>query len=183
MRIHADASIVTALLFAALAPTAASWGLTGDLRLSPLVFVVALAHAVILGLPAFIFGRSLERVNLITSAAMGLVIGAGPITFLRLLSLGSSTSESHDGVSLIINGIPTLVGWLYELLFSMLFGGLGALGGITFFLVLKLAGGAIREGDGTAPATRGASVATFGLAVVAILLTGVALAIPGITTR
>jgi len=181
VRIHAYASRATALLFAALAPTGAYVALTRDLRLIPFVFAIALGHAVILGLPAFLLGRSLERINLISSAVVGFVIGAGPITLLTLLSLGSNTSASIDGVPTIVNGIPTLVGWLYQLLSLTSFGGFGVLGGIAFFLVLKLAGGAISAGDGTALVTRRASMATSGLAFLAILLTGTALAIPSIT--
>lgn len=136
----------------------------------------------ILGLPAFPLGRWLGRVNLISSTVVGFVIGAGPITLLMLLWLRSNSSASIDGVPTIINGFPTLAGWLYRLLSSMSFGGFGAIAGITFFFILKLASGAIRAGFGAeAPVTRGASLATSGLAVLAILLTGTALAIPNIT--
>jgi hypothetical protein len=182
MRIHDYASWATATLFSGLAPTAAYFAITSDVRLIPFALIIALGHAVILGLPAFLLGRSLGRVDLISSMIVGFVIGAGPITLLTLLSLGSNSSASIDGVPTIINGFPTLAGWLYQLLSWMSFGGFGALGGITFFLILKLAGGAIRAGNGTeAPVTRRAPLATSYLAGLAILLTGTALAIPNIT--
>ena len=182
MRIHAYASTATALLLAGLAPTAVFFAITGDLRLIPFVLVIALGHAVILGLPTFLLLRSVGRVNLITSTAVGFVIGAGPITFLTLLSLGSNGSASINGVPTIINGVPTLTGWLYQLQSWMLFGGLGALGGLTFFLILELAGRAIRaDNEMEAAVKRRASLVTSCLAVVAIMLTGTALAIPNIT--
>jgi hypothetical protein len=182
MRIHAYASRATALLFAGLAPTAAYFAITEDVRLIRFALVIALGHAVILGLPSFLLGRSLGRVNLIFSAVVGFVIGAGPIALLTLLTLGSTKSASINGVPTVINGMPTLAGWEYHLLFWISFGGFGALGGIAFFLILKLTGGAVRADNETAaPITRRASLATSCLAVLAILLTGTALAIPNIT--
>lgn len=182
MRIHTFASSVTALVFAGLASTAAYFAITGDIRLITIVFVIALGHAVILGLPAFLLGRSIQRINLISSTAVGFVIGAGPITLLTLFSLGSNGSASINGVPTIINGMPTSAGWLYDLLSWISFGGFGALGGIAFFLILKLTGGANRaDNETTTPVTRRASLATSCLAVLAILLTATALAIPNIT--
>jgi len=183
MRLHALVSTLTALLFAALAATAAYVAMTGDTRLVPFVLVVAFAHAVVLGWPAFLLGRSLGRVNLISSAILGFMIGACPIPLLTLvMPIGSNTSASIDGVPTMVNGIPTLIGLLYDLLYWSLFGGLGALGGILFFVIVKLAGGSVRPRSETpAPVSRRSSLATSGLAVVALLLTATAFAIPGIT--
>jgi hypothetical protein len=183
MRIHAYASRMTALLFAGLAPTAAYFALTGDVRLIPFVFVIALGHAVILGLPAFLLGRSLGRVNLISSGVVGFIIGACPIALLMLpLWLGSNSSASIDAVPTISNGFPTLAGWLYYLLSLASFGALGALGGIAFLVILKLAGDTVRtDDDAASPIPRRTTWATSSLATVAILLTGTALAIPSVT--
>jgi hypothetical protein len=40
-------------------PAAAYFAITGDVWLIPFVLVIALGHAVILGLPSFLLGRSL----------------------------------------------------------------------------------------------------------------------------
>jgi hypothetical protein len=181
MRIHAYASTATALLFAGLAPAAAFFAITADVQVVPIVLVVALGHAVILGLPAFLLGRFLGRVNLIFSAIAGFIIGAVPIALLTLLTLGGTFSASTNGIPTIINGMPTLAGWLEFLKSWMSFGGLGALGGIAFFLVLKLTGDGIRDTEITPAVARRISWATSGLAILAILLTGTALAIPSIT--
>ena len=144
MRIYAFASVATALLFAGLPAGAVFFAITGAVYVTLPAFILALGHAVILGLPSFLLGRSLGRVNLVSSAVVGFAIGVIPFTLFTLLitlTQGSANITSSDGVPLVINGVTTLAGWLGILVPWILFGGLGALGGITFCLILKLTGG------------------------------------------
>ena len=83
------------------------------------------------------------------------VIGAiavGVLASAIKISSASSTG-SVDGVPTIINGVPTLAGWLnYVELLVCLFGAFGALSGFVFWCVLKWSGNL--PGKGKRPSRR-----------------------------
>lgn len=113
--------------------------LLGLLRLT---FLVALAHAVIIGLPLFLFLRSKSWTGIIACALSSLIIGAAGPAVLGLSSLfgNSSYNAWSGGKATVVNGVPTLLGWL-EYAQSVGFMGLiGLSGGLTFWLTMRLSG-------------------------------------------
>ena len=101
---------------------------------------VSLSHVVVLGLPAFFLLRHLRAVTWYSSAAAGFALACIPIglfTWPLGYPPGSSASHSVNGkmVATLVNGIPTVSGWL-DWLWGMAFMGLlGAVGGLSFWLV------------------------------------------------
>ena len=130
---------VGAILFGALAPAL----LVGSLWLQvlPLAFMITLGHAVILGLPVALIYTAMRWTRLSTAIAGGFLIGAipGGLSFWPV-SLSLRTTESIQGVPTIVNGIPTLAGWIRYLELLGILGGLGAIGSIAFWLVLRWTG-------------------------------------------
>jgi hypothetical protein len=111
------------------------------LRLLRLAFLVALAHAVVLGLPLFLFLRSKSSVGIIACALGGFIVGAvGPVV-LGLLSLfGSSYNAWSGGRATVVNGVPTLLGWAEYAQSVGFLGLIGLAGGLTFWLTMRLSG-------------------------------------------
>jgi hypothetical protein len=107
-----------ALLAAALAPAAVCAALGGSLGLLTIGFVVALAHAVLLGVPAYLLMRMRGSVNALSAAIAGFVIGIVPV---GLLGLGESGTQ-----------------WIAYLQGVLPFGGFGLLGGLAFWATLRI---------------------------------------------
>jgi len=118
-------------------PAAAVTAMSGELRLFTLSFAVALAHSVLLGLP--LYGLLRSR-GFLTSwwvaVGGGGIVGVLPFGCLALLSLPDQAST--DGTPTVINGVRTMAGWLefFQLLGEL--AALGALGGLTFWLIIRL---------------------------------------------
>jgi hypothetical protein len=136
------ASWMAAFMFAALAPTVVVAGLDRSIKIAPYVFGVALAHAVLLGLPLFLIGRAKALVNLASCLGGGFLVGASPIGVLTWPEWGRHyhSNASIDGVPTIVDGVPTAAGWLNYAEGLLQFGAYGALGGFTLWLVLKWLG-------------------------------------------
>jgi hypothetical protein len=104
---------IAALLLGALAPALIVSGVSADIRILPLAFAVTLGHAVIIGLPTACFYRAKRWTRLNATMAGAFAIGAVPGGLLNWpVDLSFRTTASVDGVATVVNGIPTLAGWL-----------------------------------------------------------------------
>ena len=102
------------MLAAALAPAAVFAALGGSVRLLTLGFLVALAHAVLLGLPFYLLLRMKGWVNAASTAIGGFFIGVVPAGVVSL----PLESANVEGL--------------------LAFGGLGLLGGLAFWATLRV---------------------------------------------
>ncbi|MGH6871600.1 MAG: hypothetical protein ACREHE_08845 [Rhizomicrobium sp.] len=127
--------VAAAFVVAAAAPSAAIFfvGLIDSgrtaLGLAVIVFIVALLHALVFGLPAYHFGALFQRINIWTCTLIGFAIGALPSSFDALSSALTQSSQPESRVNFWI--LPGLV---------LIMGSLGALGGFAFWAVLRSLG-------------------------------------------
>src|SRR5260370_35537866 len=77
-------------------------------------FAVALAHAVVLGLPLFLVFRSKGWINVMTCVVFGFAVGAVPDGVLTwpMQHPELHTSSSADGGLMIIAGVITAPAWI-----------------------------------------------------------------------
>lgn len=102
------------------------------LTLTRTTFIAVLAHALILGLPLFLILRSTRRVGITSCAVGGFLVGAVPLGVLTLTSMIGLQSASTDGKPTVINGVPTLAGWIEYVQGVGFFGLVGIAGGLAF---------------------------------------------------
>ena len=108
---------IVAALAAATAPALLFAAFTGSLGMGAFAFIIALPHALVLGLPLFLVLRAKGWVNAGSSLGGGFLVGAIPMAVLT--GLGNSD-------------------WLTNILAVSLFGVCGATGGLAFFLLWKV---------------------------------------------
>jgi hypothetical protein len=141
MRIQPIAAIAAAFLLAALIPTFIVGTLMQSLAVAAVVLGIALGHAVVIGLPLFLILRRRGRVNVLTSIAAGFIAGTIPMgIFTWPFRPGSRSSSSFNNVPLIVDGMPTLAGWIAYIEGWIIPGSLGAIAGLACWLILKLSG-------------------------------------------
>jgi hypothetical protein len=146
LRIEQIAGTATAVLFAALAPALVMAALWHTAEIAPLAFVftfaVALAHAVVLGLPLFLVFRSKGWINVMTCVVFGFAVGAVPDGALTwpMQHAVLYASSSVDGVPTIIDGVITAAGWVSYVKPVIYCGLFGALGGFAFWVALIWSG-------------------------------------------
>jgi len=134
-RIKQIADAAASFLFAALAPASVMAALWYTTKIAPMVFAItfaiALAHAVLLGLPLFLVFRSKGWVNVMTCVVFGFFVGAVPAGALTwpMQHLKLLTIASVDGVPTIINGAITAARWVRYVKPLIYFGAFGALSG------------------------------------------------------
>jgi hypothetical protein len=136
-------AVVVTLLFTVLTLTEIEepWNIvvvSQVLSLARITLVVVLAHALLLGLPLFLFLRSLSRVGIISCALGGFLVGTAPLAVLDLISMFGVQNASTDGKATVINGVPTLAGWIEYAQAVGFAGAFGLAGGLTFWLALRL---------------------------------------------
>ena len=141
------AAVVVALLLLGMAAKEIEepWNIVVVSELFPLLrlaFLVALANAVILGLPLFLFLRSKSRVGIVACTLGGFVVGAVGPAVLGLLGMlgGGSYNAWSGGRATVVNGVPTLLGWAEYAQSVGFFGLIGLAGGLTFWLTMRLSG-------------------------------------------
>lgn len=151
MRLQQVASLVIALLAAALAPAIVLGAMGGTLPQITLAFVIALIHSFVLGLPLFLILRVKVKnwgtgLSILVALIAGFAIGAIPWgAFTWPLKISSFVMKTNtwigpDHVQTVRDGIPTLAGWLEYIKGLSMFGAIGALGGFAFWVALKLLG-------------------------------------------
>ena len=149
--------IILALLTAAATPAVIVWvlmlmdefehsvGLKQALQIAcvPAIFafVIALAYAIILGLPAYFLAKRFHLTDWWMSVICGFMIGAVPSAIYSWpLSHVNGVSSAWNGkemVDYIINGTPTMAGWLRYIYSFCGMGLLGMLSGFTAWLVWR----------------------------------------------
>lgn len=135
---NAAVNVVAGLLISAMAP-ALLFGLSGSSpRLVPLAFVVALVHVVVLGIPLLAILWQKGWVNGPSAVLSGFVIGAAGVAIFAWPFGNDGTTTSAGTITTMIDGVPTLAGWLQYLLTVAVFGAFGALGGLVFWLWLRM---------------------------------------------
>jgi len=170
-----------AFLCAALAPVLVLFGLGENAGILYYALWVTSAHAILFGLPAFLYLRSKQRINFISVICAGFAIGAVPSGILLWpLTFRDGTNAWSDDIRTIIDGVPTWAGWTEYAQVWLYFGGLGALGGMVFWLVQKLAGYSNGfHADVSVP--RFTRYAGIGMALFGLVAAGTIFALPTIT--
>lgn len=127
----------SSLAAAALVPAGIAGLLAMNSGLAILVFVVAMAHAVVLGLPAALVLLRKGRESALTALVAGFLIGALPLGLFFALSQPADFS-SVGGVPTSVQGIRTASGWIGIVQTAATLGVLGAIGGLSAWLCWKL---------------------------------------------
>ena len=104
-------------------------------------FAVAAAHAVLLGLPLFLLvRRKMGHAGIVACALGGFIVAAVPFGALALISMIGTQFASSNGRPTVINGVPTLAGWIEYALIVGWAGVLGLVGGFVFWTAIRTSG-------------------------------------------
>jgi hypothetical protein len=105
-----------------------------------LCLVIAAAHVILLGIPAYLLLRWRDAVRWWSTILSGFVLGATPIAILAwpLRYAQPGSSASFDGISTMVDGVPTMAGWTQYLSGLAFFGALGAGGACAFWLIWRM---------------------------------------------
>lgn len=107
-------------------------------NLTRTTFVVAVAHALLLGLPLFLLVRRVRsHVGMVACVIGGFGVAAIPFSILILISLSGVQTASSDGQSTVVDGVPTLAFWVQYVSIVGLTGLLGVASGITFWVAMR----------------------------------------------
>jgi hypothetical protein len=138
--------IAMAFGFSALAPAMLVTAIWSDPGVAPMVFVLTLAvafgHAVLLGVPLFLFFRSRGWTGIPACTVIGFVIGAVPVGILTfpVPGLAFYANAWAGDVRAAANGPDIAATWI-GYIEPLLYGGLiGAFGGLVFRSVLMSLG-------------------------------------------
>jgi hypothetical protein len=104
-----------------------------------IAFITAFAHAIVFGLPTYFLLRKKNLARWWASGLCGFIIGCIPFAILTFPFGPSNHSFSADGIPMIVNGVPTLVGWKSYIEGTLKFGGYGLSGGLAAWCVWYLA--------------------------------------------
>jgi len=143
-----------------------------------ITFVAALAHALVLGLPLFLLLRSISHAGIVSCAVAGFLVGAVPFAVLVLISMFGVQNASTGGEATVVNGVPTLAGWI-ELAHGAGFTGLfGLAGGLTFWLAMRVSGQIGGEPTGTEAQSIKLRAGSWSIVSTAVLLTCTVVLLP-----
>lgn len=173
---------IGAFLLGAIAPAIIVAIVFGSLDTLPLAFGVTLGHAVFLGTPTILVYRAKRWTRFLEACGGGFLIGALPIGILALpMSPTMRTNASVGGVQTMIDGVATAAGWVqyFELLSGL--GACGAVGGATFWLILRLCGVLAPDRAASSPSRPRQIRVGAAIAGTAILLTAAIWSIPSLT--
>jgi hypothetical protein len=135
--------IATAFVFSALAPAALMTVIWSDPRVAPMAFVftlvIALSHAVLLGLPIFAIFQSRGWIGITACVVLGFAIGAVPAGILTFPVSGFALYASAwaSSTPTATYGLSTAAIWVSYIKPLIYLGLLGALGGLVFWVVLR----------------------------------------------
>lgn len=111
---------------------------TDVVNLTMTTFAVAVAHALLLGLPLFLLVRRMRsRVGIVACVLGGFVVAAIPFGILALISMFGVQTASSGGQPTVVNGVPTLAGWVQYVRIVGLAGLLGLVGGLAFWVAVR----------------------------------------------
>jgi hypothetical protein len=98
--------------------------------------LLSAAHVIVLGIPAYMILRWRNAVRWWSTIASGFVLGAIPLGVVSSWPPGGppGASANFDGVSTLVNGVPTLAGWLQYFQSIAFFGACGAAAATAFWL-------------------------------------------------
>jgi hypothetical protein len=145
-------STATAIVFSALAPAALMTAIWSDPKLAPLVFVftlvIALSHAVLLGLPIFLIFQPRGWIGITAYVVFGFAIGAVPggILTFPVSDFALYGGAWAGGTPTAISGLSTSAIWVSYIKSVMYLGLLGAFGGLVFWVVLMSSGALDQHG-------------------------------------
>jgi hypothetical protein len=103
-------------------------------------FIWIVSYTLLLGIPLFFLLRALRPIGLIACACGGFFLGAVPVLLSVLLFFGSNFEASTGGRLTVVNGVPTLAGWLEYAQGAGLAGLMGLAGGLTFWAAMRFSG-------------------------------------------
>jgi hypothetical protein len=111
------------------------------LSLSLIAFIVALAHAVVLGLPTYFLVNRLSLTHWWMSIICGFIIGTLPIAISSWSNMSVAKSlridEMDNGVYLVRNGVLTMAWWCQDIRDSSIWGVFGIIGAFSAWLVWR----------------------------------------------
>jgi hypothetical protein len=127
--------VFAGFLAAAAAPAMLSGVLSMSATFAAMALAVALAVELVVGLPLYLLFRRLGLVSQASVLAAGFVVGASPMIVLiaQMLLSPMRTTGSVGGIPTIVDGVPTLYGWMQDALMLGFFGGLGMIGAAIFW--------------------------------------------------
>lgn len=144
--------MLAALLAAALVPALLVGALSLSVRIVFVAFLVTAAHSVLLGLPLALILNKFNRITQGNSLIGGFVVGS--IAFgiwawpLKYPELKTNAWRGAERTQTMIDGVPTLAGWMDYFLLAGLLGFFGLIGGSIFWAFLSnfVEMGAFRKG-------------------------------------
>ncbi|MBU2984905.1 hypothetical protein KO528_06065 [Saccharophagus degradans] len=102
-----------------------------------LTAAISASFVMILGLPAYLLLRYFNKISWWSTFLSGFSLGAVPAGIftwpLRYASAGSYSSV--NGVETMVDGVPTIAGWVQFIEGVLFFGGLGFIAALAFWLV------------------------------------------------
>jgi hypothetical protein len=106
-----------------------------------IAFIIALFHAVLLGLPAYFFAKRFHLVSWWTAIAFGFVIGCVPFAIVSWpmthVHAGYRAWDGKEMVDYLIDGKPTWAGWISYVYQSGAMGVIGMFSGFVAWLAWR----------------------------------------------
>ena len=152
------------------------------LTLARTTFIVAVVHALVLGLPLFHLLRSMRRVGIASCALGGFLIGAVPFGVLALISMIGLQSASSGGKPTVINGVPALAGWIDYAFAPGSAGLFGLAGGLTFWVAMRLSGQITGKPKKAEAQSTKLGAGSWSIVSVAVLLTCATFILPSVVS-
>lgn len=156
--------------------------LSQTVSVARITFFVALAHAVLLGVPAYLLLRPRLRVGFIACCIGGFAVGAVPLGILGLFTMTMLTSASTGGTPTVVNHVPTLAGWIEYAEGVGWAGLLGLIGGVAFWIGLRFSGQTSRENFQVGPQSTTRLTFSFVAISIAILSAAAIVLLPSFVT-
>jgi hypothetical protein len=150
------------------------------LSLARTTFIMAIVHALLLGLPLFFLVRSKGRIGAAISALGGFIVGAVPFGILTLISMIGVQHASSGGRPTVINGVLTPAGWTEYAYTVGAIGLLGVSGGLIFWLTMRICGQIADRPDKLEALPSKPSARSWSTASAAFLLSCATLVLPSV---